>query len=319
MNKDDDCMKKVLITGATGFIGSHLVPELIKNNYKVKCFVRKNDDLKFKKNLEKLEKLNVEIFYGDLTDKNSFIKTVKGIDVVINLAALLGSTNVKLNYNVNVLGSKNIVESCQEQKVKRIISMSSIAGFRKYKGVYGKTKCLSEKVFLDSRLDVTILRPTLVYGEGSRGLTKILKYIKKFPLIIPIIGSGNFKSQPVYVNDVVKTIIKCIESEKTIGKTYFVGGPSNLTFNEIIDLIISNLKIKKIKVHVTILICKIIGKIFETLQEKPEFSIRDVMSVNEDTIVDIKPLIKDIDFKPIEFKDYMVKYKEEIKRIFEKV
>ena len=56
MNKDDDCMKKVLITGATGFIGSHLVPELIKNNYKVRCFVRKNDDLKFKKNLEKLEK-----------------------------------------------------------------------------------------------------------------------------------------------------------------------------------------------------------------------------------------------------------------------
>ncbi|NHV05708.1 MAG: NAD-dependent epimerase/dehydratase family protein, partial [Thaumarchaeota archaeon] len=220
----------ILVTGATGFIGTRLVQSLVKNGYKVKCFARRSSNITF------LEKNNVEVVYGDLIDKKSIETALDNVDSVVHLAAILDSTNKKI-YDVNVIGAKNLVEACKNKGIRKIIVLSSIVVTRdNLETPYQKTKSIAEKLFLTSELNCLIIRPTWVYGEGSKSFEKLVSSIKRLPFV-PIIGSGDYKVQPVYVDDVVRLIILLLTSDKTKNKIYQIGGSTILTFNEMVNII----------------------------------------------------------------------------------
>lgn len=306
-------MKKILITGATGFVGNYLLKELVKkkNNsksdycYNIRILAKRKDHPDFKRNLEKVKSLEpkVEIIYGDLREKQSVIKAVKGIDIIIHLAAVIRSINRKEFYDVNVQGTKNLIEACKINKVKRIIITSTIAAYRKCKGDYGKTKKIADQLFLNASLALTILIPPLIYGKESQGLKKIIKYINKFPFLIPIIGKGKFLQQPAYVEDTVEAIISCLENDDSIGKSYWVGGKEAITFNKLIDSICENKGIKKkIKIHLPVFICNGIATILETMGLNI-ITKREIRSLNEDGIVSNEKAIKEINYNPVDFEE----------------
>ncbi len=291
-------MKKILITGATGFVGIHLIEKIVDKNYSIRVFVKKKDIPDFEKNLEKIKKLDVEIVYGDLREKKSLLKVLEDIDIVVHLAAIIRSTNKKEFYDVNVKGTKNLIDACKANKIRRIIVTSTIAAYRPHKGCYGKTKEIADNLFLKADIDLTILIPPLIYGKGSQGFKKIIKYIKKFPFFILLIGSGNHLQQPAYVDDVVNAILNCIENDKSIGKSYWVGGKEAITFNKFIDVVCEGMEIRKIKIHTPVFICKIIAIIFERFG----FNIltrREINSINQNTNIDNSKAIKEIRYNPI--------------------
>lgn len=230
-------MKKriILVTGAAGFIGSHLTDALVRRKEKVRCLVRKQDDLKY------LQKNKVEIFFGDVTNRQTLSKAIKGVDIVYHLAAKtdFSGKTWKSYWFPNVLGTKNVVDLAVKEKVKRLIFFSTIRtiGLKDSKqprnekapycplNYYDQSKVEGEKILLkaykEQRLPITIIRPSSVFGPRDKGTYfSFFKTIAKGRFFL--IGDGNNLVSFVYVKHVVQAAIKIIDSEKTIGEIYFI-------------------------------------------------------------------------------------------------
>jgi nucleoside-diphosphate-sugar epimerase len=246
--------KTALVTGASGFIGGHLVDLLRENKYDVVCFVIKEDNLRW------IEGKEVKIVYGDIRDKSSLYPVIEdSIQYVFHLAAVVKSPSLESYFSVNVSGTKNIVEVCMENspRLKRFVYISSVAAMgpgdktaiRKETDLchpiteYGRSKLQTERFLMEhkGRLPFTILRPALVYGPRDfRGLSSYFKLISKG--LKPILGEGF--TNIIYVKDLVRCFLFAAETDEALYQTYVVGDEHVYSYREIADTI-SDLMEKK--------------------------------------------------------------------------
>jgi len=239
---------KILVTGATGFVGHHLAKRLKKEGYNLRILKEKNQSLGFLKNLE------LEIIEGDIRNFEDVKKAVKGCDVVFHLAGIVSYWRKlqKLQYEVNVLGTKNIVKACLEYKIKRLIHVSSTAavGYEKNKLAneetsfnlfplrvnYCNTKFLGEVEVLRGiakGLDAVIVCPGSIYGEGDlRRIKSDMIFNFKFPFSLFYMQGG---VGVVDIKDVVEGLLKAWKKGKR-GERYILVG-ENLSFYEIRKMI----------------------------------------------------------------------------------
>ncbi|MCK5286198.1 MAG: NAD(P)-dependent oxidoreductase [Thermodesulfovibrionia bacterium] len=249
---------KALITGATGFIGSHLVDELFKRGYKVTCLVRKTSDITW------LEGLDIEIIEGDCSVQHSLDQCVKGQDYIFHLAGLT-KTHYKDNfYSVNTKGTENIIEAVKQfnPEIKRFVYLSSLSAFgpKNIDSIpnenntphpvsdYGMSKLMSEATILkySTLIPVSILRPSAVYGPRDKEFFLFFKFIKKG--VFPYWGNGY--TSLIYVDDLINALLLTIENEKAVGNIYFISDDVIYTNNEIIKEIASALNVKVFKIKI---------------------------------------------------------------------
>jgi dihydroflavonol-4-reductase len=234
---------KILVTGATGFLGHHLVKRLVKDGYKVRILKEKESPI------ELIKGLDLEVFEGDIRDLGSVKKAVKGCEVVFHLAGLISywSKQNLLQYEINVLGTKNIVRACLEEGVKRLVYTSSTAaiGFESGKLAdeetkfnlwnlnisYCNTKYLAEleiKEGVKKGLDAVIVCPGSMYGEGD------LRRLREDPVLPRGISSLFYVKgglAVVDVEDVVEGEVMAWKKGKK-GERYILVS-ENLSFYEI--------------------------------------------------------------------------------------
>jgi nucleoside-diphosphate-sugar epimerase len=200
MNQTGDPIK-TLVTGCSGFIGSHLASALIKKGWQVYALVRQTTDTTW------LEEQKINLVYGDYTDADSLEKAAAGMDYVFHLGALLNSTKWEHFYRANTLATGNLLAACEKSNpgVKRFVFVSSIAaagpsGKGQLKNenapcrpvsLYGKSKMEAEQSVsqYSGRLPVVIIRPPNVLGTRQRELESTLKLVKK--RIVPLLGNGD--------------------------------------------------------------------------------------------------------------------------------
>ena len=246
-----------LVTGATGFIGSHLVPRLLERGYKVRCLVRQASSL------EKLEGLDVEFFPGNLGDPASLGRAVRGVDYVFHLAGLTKTGKSREFYDINACGTENLVEAAVAENpgLRKFVYLSShaAAGPSLNGGLlteekepqpvshYGRSKLMGEKAVLgrSSRIPVVVLRPTSVYGPGDRDVYLLFKAIKKG--IFPYWGAGRYSL--LYVEDLAEGIIAAAEAgaDKSDGKVFFLSDGNVYTNSEIAETIADALSAHPLK------------------------------------------------------------------------
>lgn len=281
--------KTILITGATGFIGRHLLRAFrttsLQRQYRIICLVRKP--------------ISSPFVLGSLEEKDTLLRATKNVDCVIHLASQTRTSDENLNYITNVLGMKNLIEVCKENKVKRFIYSGTVnADFFK-RGAYGESKRQAEELLKASGLDYVILKLNMVYGVGDSNLSKTITLIKKFP-ILPVIGDGEKKMQPVHVDDVVSVILQCLKVKTFSTRVYNVAGPSSMTFNEYLQIILNVLRLRRVIIHVPIFFIRTLlimtGKTFERV-----ITLELVNSLTQDKNVDISATRRDLDFAPQEF------------------
>jgi nucleoside-diphosphate-sugar epimerase len=238
---------KALVTGSSGFIGSHLTQALVKEGYQVFCLIRKNSDLKWTKDLD------VSFIRGDFLNKNSLKKCVQGMDYVFHLAAVLNAGNWNTYYNANVRATQNLVQSCSEEnpEIKKFVFVSSISAsgptydkiFRDESCVcspsslYGKSKLLAEKAVFGfkDKIPVTIARPPNVIGPRQNELFIILKLLKKH--IFPVIGKNDEQTSICFVHDLVRALILMAKKEKACSQTYYVTDPKPYSWRNMLKII----------------------------------------------------------------------------------
>lgn len=285
---------RIFLTGAAGFVGRHLIKRL--NGHEVTCFVRKDsEDLK-----------NFKTVKGDLKYVADVVNNLKDFDVVIHLAANLWVTDNHTMYLDNVVATKNIIEACKKNNVKRIITISSSSATPENITEYGKTKLEADKLVMNSKLDYTILKPTMIYGDGGRGFTRILSHIKKYP-IVPVVGHGRTLMQPVYVEDVVDAIIKCLENPASVKKVYNIAGPKPVSMNELFDAISSTLGRKKFKLHMPVKLLYRITNLMHPFNKNKRMTKEGIKTFYTDSNLDISEIVKDLGYSPISLEEGLKK------------
>lgn len=261
---------KILITGATGFIGKNLIP-LLNKRYNVTGLAKTNGK---------------NIINHDLTKKID----LTGFDVVIHLAW-------SKNYDENILIIKNLIYSCKNSKIKKLIVLSSMSSKRKYPDNYGKTKKKIEDLVKNSGINYTILRPSIIYGSGSTSFSFILNYLKNLPFV-PIIGTGRYAIYPVYIGDVVKSINNCINNKKTNRKEYDLPGAEKIYFLELINELKKASNIHKPNIKIPLLLCRIFSIFIPGILSK-----ENLRNITEDSLADSSEARKDFKYNPISFRE----------------
>ncbi len=244
---------KALVTGATGFIGSHLVEELTRRGDEVVCLVRRTS------RLSGLEKLGLRFAIGDCRDKASLRKAVEGVELVFHLAAVINAPDRDAYYQTNFVGTRNLLEACAEgsPRLRKFVFVSSIsaAGPSPRGKVlnesdpprpisdYGRSKLLAEEAVwkFGGRLPAVIVRPPNVLGARQKELLMSIRLIKR--RILPVVGTGEPQTSLCYVGDAVDALILAGESDGSTGKTYFLSDPRPYAWREITAAIAETLGI----------------------------------------------------------------------------
>jgi NADH dehydrogenase len=268
---------RILITGCTGFIGRDLIKELNKEGYKITCFIRSRENFSGEG--------KIEYIYGDLKNMSEIKNAAKNIDIIIHLA------NSEENPEENILFVKNIIDAAKKEKVKKIIFFSSMAAKRKVIDRYGKSKAECEKKIIDSGINYVIIRPTMVYSHKK--IPFFIKPLKMLPLIIPIIGDGKYKINPVYKGDLIDIVKKTVSVKDK--KIYEAGGGEPMEFNEIINRVKKEKRIKKINIHIPVKIALILNGMMKFTSSEA------IKGIKEDSNPDIEKIKKELKITPRKF------------------
>jgi nucleoside-diphosphate-sugar epimerase len=275
----------ILLTGATGFLGEFVLEELVNRGHEVTCFVRKTS------NLEKIKKLNVNYVYGELDDYKSFSSALKGKKALINIASL------------GFGHASNIVNACEEMDVKRSIFVSTTGIFTKLNPDSKGIRLDAERVIKESTLDYTIIRPTMIYGTSKdRNMWRLVKFLKRIP-VLPILGSGNYLQQPVFVKDLASAIVSAYENTVSIMKEYNISGADALTYNDVVDITGKVLGKKVIKIHIPMMFSYNLLKMYEKVTKNPKLKAEQVLRLNENKDFSHEEAKKDLGYNPLSFEE----------------
>jgi len=251
-----------LVTGANGFVGSHLVEALLKRGYKVRCLVRKTSDISC------LVPFDLEYFYGDLFNEEILKEAVTDVNYIFHPAALVKAKNKEEFYQVNYFGTKNLIELSfkMNPQIKRFLYVSSQAAAGPSKEgrplnendlpspvtEYGKSKLLGEKAIWEykDKIPITIIRPSAIYGPRDKDILLLFKAVNNGTK--PLFGRGESNFSLVYVKDLVEGIILAAESEKAIGQIYFIADEKPYSYREAEEVIQKALNVKAISIRIPI-------------------------------------------------------------------
>ncbi len=233
---------RYLITGSTGLLGNEFVKKLNEKNNQIKCLIHtQKSQFSNNKNILKV--------HGDLLDYSTLISASKSVDIIIHCAAVI---NVKKNtdyYLINTQGTSNLIKVAETSKVKQFIYISSWAVDPKG-GDYSNSK-LQAETEIRKYPNYLIIRPSDIYSKTKSHLINFIKSLSSYP-IIPIIGDGNYKVSPIFVDDLVNSVLFLMKNKGNTTNTIL--GPKVYTFNEFTQLILKTLNLKKPIIHIDKLI-----------------------------------------------------------------
>jgi len=303
--------KTILVTGGTGFIGSHLVEKLVFDGRKVRCLVKSESDCRH------LEKLGVEIFKGDLTNFNSLNGIEKDIRSVFHLAAIARPMAIdnQLYFRVNTDGTRNLLEVFKNHRLEKFIHISSISVVGPSRNgepvnektplkpidVYGQSKLMAEKVIFEfiDEIPAIILRPSMVFGPRDFEMLKFFKTVKTG--FFPICGSKKGHFEFCYVGNLVEACLLA-EEKGQIGEIYHISNEKSYTLREILKIISEAEGVKLMPFCFPNFLMSFAGLIMESLGRilkfQPYFSRNTVKWMSTDFWVsDISKIKKELNYQ----------------------
>ncbi len=228
-------MSTILVTGASGFVGSHVVPALIAADHSVVALVRTPiaGEMVVGR-LPAADRAAVEMRIGDVTRPATLAPALAGIDAVVHLVAIPrdfnGGADMRL---VNTEGTRALVSAMQAAGVRRLVHMGAMGVVDDPNLHYASSKAKAEAVVHDSGLGWTILKPSLQFGEGDGFFNIVAGLVRISPGVVPVPGDGSARFQPIHADDVAAVAVRAIADPTTIGGSFELGGPRYWTYREI--------------------------------------------------------------------------------------
>lgn len=286
----------ILVTGGSGFVGNHLIPELVRQGFSVNCLVLNE------KEAEKVKALGVGATIGNVADASSIKGSAKDAEAIIHMVAILRERGKATFEAVNVKGTENMLKEAKDASVKRFIHMGILGANPnpKYRYLHSKWKAM-QKVG-KSGLEYTIFKPSVMFGKGAGFTEALLRSINMFPFIAPVAGSGKTMLQPIWVGDVVSCLIEAVKG-KCLNETCEIGGPEQLTYKEMMQVVMEASSIKKPKVHIPIPLMRPAVILMEKLSSNPPITKDELDALGLDNLTEIDAVQKQFGFMPMDIKE----------------
>ena len=224
--------KLAVVFGGSGFVGRHTVSALAKRGYRVRAAVRRPDLAGYLQPMGAVGQ--IQPVQANLRFPDSVQRACVGADVVINCVGLLASTGAQTFDAIHVVGARSIAKAARDAGTTRLIHVSAIGADTNGKANYARTKAAGEQAVLQEFPGAVIVRPSIVFGPEDEFFNRF-GAMARFSPMLPLIGSGLTKFQPVYVGDLAAAIANIADGQGVAGKIYELGGPEKLTFRQLLE------------------------------------------------------------------------------------
>jgi uncharacterized protein YbjT (DUF2867 family) len=277
---------KLLVTGGTGFVGTHLVNAFLRRGHAVAVLARDPAATRSRYNRP------VEAAPGNVLDPDSLARSVSGRDAVVHLVGIINEKGHQTFDRIHRQGAENVVAAARQTGVRRLLHMSAMGSSEDSPSEYGRTKAAGQKAVCESGLAWTVFRPSIIFGPGDGFMSLLAPIVRYNPLFIPVIGPGTTRFQPVSVYDVARVFADALEKPETVEKVFEVGGPQVFTFNEIYREIARVVgKPRKPLLHLPLWWGRILASIFESLARmglfaEPPLTRDQLRSLSRDNVGD---------------------------------
>lgn len=270
----------VLVTGANGFIGQSVVNALKHHDFRVRTFTR-----------SALALPDTENMTGDIRDLASLERAMAGVNLVVHLAA--AKNDEADSESINVSGAKNLIEASRIAGITRIVNVSTQSAKLEKLGLYGKTKKEADALFHASIIPTVTLRASLVYGNATGGILGTIVKYSALPFI-PMTGPGTAIFRPLHRDDLAEVIVRALTQPEMAGKTYDVGGPDNVSLNDITKKILEARDVRRPILHLPTGLSLLIARVCNILLPRPPLTVSNVLGSAVDVPMDTHTLHEDL-------------------------
>ena len=236
----------VLVTGGTGFVGHAVLAKLREADHAVCALVRNPTSPRA---AELTARFGAELVAGDVLEADSIQSALPGCEAVIHLVGIIGEVGRNTFESAHTVATQNVVRAAEQAGVNRYVHMSALGTRPDAASRYHQTKWAAEQAVRGSRLAWTIFRPSLIYGAGDH-FVNLFANLARWSPILPVMGSGRGKLQPVSVEVVAAAFVGALSELRAIGQTYDLCGPDRLSFLEVLDTILSVMRRRRLKLRV---------------------------------------------------------------------
>ncbi len=252
----------ITILGGAGFVGSCLVAKLDEAGYQVKVLSRRREN---SRHLILLP--NVQVVECDVMDNHALKAALTGSDKVINLIGILHEAGNNTFEAMHHQLPRRVAQICEELNIQRLLHMSALQADIHAPSQYLKSKALGEATInaCSKKLDITIFKPSVIFGRGDSFINLLANLVKFLPVIF--LAKPKVKFQPIWVEDVAQCFMSALENTATYGKTYELGGPSVYTLRELVQKVMA-----------------ILGK------QRPIFGLNDTLSMAQGFMLELMPI-----------------------------
>lgn len=276
---------KVHVTGATGFLGGHVVPLLVGHGHEVSALARSRAAA------DRAERLGATPVAGDLDDPESVDAafSANGARALVNLASL------------GFGHAATIVAAAENAGLRRAVFVSTTSIFTRLDAASKRVRAEAEEVIRASSLEWTVVRPTMIYGEpGDRNMARLLRLVQRSP-VVPLPGGGHRLQQPVQVDDVASAVVAALESGAAVGQAYDVAGPEALPLREVVLQAAAAAGRRPRLVPVPIGPLTVALRFYEAVVPRPRVRAEQVQRLAEDKAFDIEAARRDLGYDPRPF------------------
>ena len=223
-------IKSITVLGGAGFVGSSLVTKLDQAGYQVKVLTRHREA---SKHLILLP--NVQVVECNVLDNHALKEALKGSDAVINLIGILHEGGNSTFETMHHQLPRRVAQMCEELGIARLLHMSALQANQHAPSHYLRSKATGEDAIneFSKKLDITIFKPSVIFGRGDKFLSLFAHLVKFLPIIF--LAKPNAKFQPIWVEDVAQCFVNALNNTATYGKSYDLGGPDRHTLRELIQ------------------------------------------------------------------------------------
>jgi uncharacterized protein YbjT (DUF2867 family) len=286
----------LLVTGGTGFIGSHLIDRLRQLDIAVRAVVRHPAREK------ELRSLGVDVVSGDIADAASLKQAAHGCDRVIHLVGIIQEARGATFRGVHVEGTRNVLAAAKAAGARQFLFLSALGTRPGAKSAYHRTKWEAEELVRASGIPFTILRPSLVYGAGDLFTLRLSNMIRLSP-VLPVVGSGASKIQPLHIDDLISCIVKAVSSDAFVNEMYELGGPEQLTYKEVTTFIAEAMGVRRPVLHLPLIVMKAAARAFEIALPTPPVTTDQLIMLQEDTVCPLRDMRDAFGVEPVRFRE----------------
>jgi NADH dehydrogenase len=256
----------ILVTGASGYVGSHIVRRLHGAGKPVRAMIH---DRRRAENEGRLRGLPIELVQGDVTRPETLRPAMQEVSAIVHTVAIAIEKRDRTYESVNHQGTVHVVDAARAAGVSRFINLSQLGADPSLPYRLLESKGKAQAYVAESGLDWTAFRPSVIWGPEDEFANTFARLVPLSPIFFPIIGSGEARFEPVWVEDVVSCIAKALDDPKTIGQEYEIGGPEVLTLEDIERRTLNAIGAQRIFMRVPLPLIRIAVALMQILLPSP--------------------------------------------------